>query len=86
MLSRVLVGAEEGTLALLEGEEVAWLREEALGDVKGALFVDLPAPSAEIEATQLDNAPTLSERLRAELLAAKACPVPTCRQLARMCL
>ena len=71
MHCRVLVGAEEGTLALLEEGGVAWRREEALAAIQGALFVDLPAPSAELEAKQRASAPTLADRFQAELLAAK---------------
>ncbi|KAK9804018.1 hypothetical protein WJX73_002264 [Symbiochloris irregularis] len=69
---RVLVGGTEGTLALLEGSATTWKREEALSAIQGALFVDLPAPSAELEAqASAVAAPSITERLKAELLSAK---------------
>ena len=74
------MGAEEGTLALLEGSSVAWKREEALAGIKGAVFVELPAPTADAEAKQRASAPTLTDRLQAELLTAKV--VPAFSQLA----
>lgn len=67
------MGAEEGTLALFERGGIAWLREEALAAIQGAVFVDLPAPSPELEAQIRASAPTLAERFQAEFLALKAC-------------
>ena len=43
--SAPLVGltAMDGTVVLTRGEHVVWKREEALAEVSGVLFVDLPA-------------------------------------------
>ena len=73
---RVLIGGQEGTLALLEGGTVTWKREEALSAIQEVLFVDLPAPSAELAANQSSAGPTLVERFQVELLAAKVCKCP----------
>ena len=72
MTCRMLLGGEEGTLALLEGGGVAWKRDEAIGAIKATLFVDLPAPSAEMEAKQRASSPSLGDRLHTEMLTAKA--------------
>ena len=69
----------EGTLALSEGSRVLWTQQQALAAVQQAVFTDLPAPSAELEATIRESAPTLRDRIQRELIGAKACALPqTC--------
>ena len=45
-----------------------WTREEAVASLGPALFLDLPPPSPGVEAARRALSPSLSARLRAELL------------------
>ncbi|KAK9811605.1 hypothetical protein WJX72_006834 [[Myrmecia] bisecta] len=68
---RSLVVAADHTLLLVEAQRVVWRREEALASASAALFVDLPAPGAALEAQYQASKPPLQERLRAQLLTLK---------------
>lgn len=63
---------EDGTLALVARTgRAVWIREEALSAVGEAVFLDLPAPSPQLEAEQRSSAPSLADRIHLEILSAK---------------
>jgi hypothetical protein len=73
LCGRLLLVAGDASTALLEGGKATWVREEALGAVTGSLALDLPAPGPELAAQARADAPSLSERLHAEVLSLKVC-------------
>lgn len=63
--------AEDDSLIFVENQEVAWKREEGLAKARKALFLDLPAATAELEASYKALKPTLMDRMNAEVLTVK---------------
>ena len=73
-LRRLLVTLQDESAILLQGSEVLWRREEALAHGVSTLFVDLPAPSPQLEAEYSARLPSLAERMALQLKSLKVPP------------